>query len=158
MLGVWRWSTNAKLHGLPSVIPSSIFRSMIRYLSLAIILILTASPAIAQVKVGQAAPEIRLDQLLPEQPAANARLEALKGKAIALEFWATSCSLCIGALPHWNELAKQFGERPMVFLSVTDEDRPKVEQFLKKYPIQGWVGIAKSAGFKKSYGVEGLPR
>jgi uncharacterized protein (TIGR03435 family) len=129
---------------------------MSRYLAIG--LILAASPAIAQLKVGQPAPEIRLDQLIPEQPVIHARLDALKGKVIALEFWATSCSLCIAAQPHWNELAMRFREKPIVFLSVTDEDRPKVEAFLDKHPIEGWVGIAKVAGLKKDYGVEGLPR
>ena len=99
----------------------------------------------ANVKVGQPAPEILLDQLLPDQPVANASLRALKGKAVVLVFWATWCGPCVAAIPHLNELAVQYKDKPIVFLAITPEDRSEIEPFLKKRPIEGWVGIAKAA-------------
>jgi uncharacterized protein (TIGR03435 family) len=108
-------------------------------------------------KVGQPALEIALDLLLPERPVADATLPALTGKAVVLEFWATWCGPCVEAIPHLNELAVRFKDRPVVFLSVTNEDRAVVEAFLKKRPIQGWVGIAKGKKLGESYGVEGIP-
>jgi hypothetical protein len=54
------------------------------------VLLVAACSAFAQPKVGQPAPEIRLDQLLPDQPVDRASLSSLKGKAIVLEFWSTT--------------------------------------------------------------------
>ena len=96
----------------------------------------------AAVKVGDCGPAIHFDKLLPEQPAANASFEALAGKAVVLEIWATWCGPCVGAIPHLNELAEKFKDRPIVFLSVTNEEPAVVEGLLKKRPISGLVGIA----------------
>jgi hypothetical protein len=43
----------------------------------------------AAVKVGDRAPDIHFDKLLPDQPAANASFDALAGKAVVLEIWVT---------------------------------------------------------------------
>jgi uncharacterized protein (TIGR03435 family) len=111
----------------------------------------------AEPRVGDRPPEIHFDKLLPEQPAANARFDALAGKAVVLEMWATWCGVCVDAIPHLNELAEKFKDRPVVFLSVTDEDPAVVEAFLKKRPIGGWVGIAHSASPLSAYGVDRIP-
>ena len=128
---------------------------MVRFLAALLSLTFTAS---ADVKVGQPAPEISPAQLLPDQPAANANLRALKGKAVVLEFWATWCGPCVMAIPHLNELTVQFQDKPVVFLSVTDENRAVVEPFLKKRPIEGWVGLARDRKTFADYGVTGVPR
>jgi len=72
---------------------------------------------------------------------ANATLHALAGKAVVLEFWATWCAPCVAAIPHLNELATQFKDRPVVFLSVSDETPSVVEAFLQKHPIDGWSAL-----------------
>ena len=104
----------------------------------------------ADPQVGQPAPQIRFEKAMGSAAA------QLQGKAVALEFWATTCSLCISAIPHWNELARQFRDQPITFLSITDEDPVLIERFLKDHPIEGLVAIAKD--LKRDYGVEGLPR
>jgi uncharacterized protein (TIGR03435 family) len=128
---------------------------VVRFLAALLSLTFIAS---ADVKVGQPAPEISLDQLLPDQPAANASLRALKGRAVVLEFWATWCGPCVIAIPHLNELTVQFKDKPVVFLSVTDEHCAVVEPFLKKRPIEGWVGLARDRKTFADYGVTGVPR
>jgi uncharacterized protein (TIGR03435 family) len=124
---------------------------------LLIVLLAVSAHGFERPKVGQPAPEIALDLLLPDRPVADATLPALAGKAVVLEFWATWCGPCVEAIPHLNELAAQFKDRPVVFLSVTDEERAVVESFLKKRPIQGWTGIAKRKKLGENYGVEGIP-
>ncbi len=110
------------------------------------------------IKVGDRAPEIRFDKLLPEQPVANASFQVLAGKAVVLEFWATWCAPCVEEIPHLNQLAQKFKDRPIVFLSVTDEEPEVVEAFLKKRSVGGLVGIAHTASPWKLYDVEGVPR
>lgn len=122
------------------------------------VVLIALCPAFSAVKSGDPAPDIRLDQLLPDQPTANASLQALAGKAVVLEFWATWCGPCVAAIPHLNELAAQFKDRPIIFLSVTDEEPPVIKKFLEKRPIHGWVGIANTTKLAKTYGVEGIPQ
>jgi uncharacterized protein (TIGR03435 family) len=124
---------------------------------LALLGLVSGSLLTAAVKVGDPAPAIHFDKLLPEQPAANASFEALAGKAVVLEIWATWCGPCVGAIPHLNELAEKFKDRPIVFLSVSNEEPAVVEGFLKKRPIGGLVGIAHAESPWKLYGVEGIP-
>jgi uncharacterized protein (TIGR03435 family) len=123
-----------------------------------IFLLCLSLPSFAAVKVGEPAPEITLDQLLPDRPAVDATLSALKGKAVVLEFWATWCGPCVAAIPHRNQLAVQFKDKPLVFLSITDEARSVIEPFLKKRPIEGWVGVSKGRKVFEDYGVTGVGR
>lgn len=108
-------------------------------------------------KVGDRAPEIHLEKLLPEQPVANAGFEKLAGKTVVLEMWATWCGPCVAAIPHLNELAEKFKDQPVFFLSVTDEEPEVVEHFLKKHPISGLIGIAHGHSPYSDYGLNGIP-
>jgi uncharacterized protein (TIGR03435 family) len=108
--------------------------------------------------IGSPAPEISLDRLFPEQPVVNASLKALAGKAVVLEFWGIWCSGCVNNIAHLNQLAEEFRDRPIVFLSAIEDEAPVVEEFLKKRPIRGWVGIAQKARLFQNYGVEDVPR
>ena len=81
----------------------------------------------AKVSVGDRAPEVHLNKLLPEQPVANASLEALAGKAVVLEVWATWCGPCVGAIPQLNELAGKFKDKPKTSARST----PRTRHFFK---------------------------
>jgi uncharacterized protein (TIGR03435 family) len=120
------------------------------------IVLLFVIPASGGVKVGEPAPPIRLQALVPPKPL-DATLETLKGKVVVLEFWATWCGPCVDAIPHLNELADQFAGKPIQFLSVTDEDPSAVENFLKTRPIHGLVGTDSTKVMLLAYGFEGVP-
>lgn len=113
--------------------------------------------ASATVKVGDPAPEIHLDSLLPSRPPADGTLATLRGKAVVIEFWATWCAPCVAEIPHLNRLVDQFKDRPIQFLSITDEEPAVVEKFLAKRSISGWVGFDKKRSSFKAYGVHGIP-
>ena len=121
------------------------------------LLFLTPAPLTAAPKVGGQPPAIHFDKLIPEQPAVNASFNALSGKVVVVEMWATWCGPCIHAISHLNQLAEEFKGSPIVFLSVTDEDPKVVEEFLKTHPISGWVGIAHTDSPLARYGVDGIP-
>jgi uncharacterized protein (TIGR03435 family) len=108
----------------------------------------------ATLRVGEPAPEIQLDRLLPP----SASVSALRGKAVVLEFWATWCGPCVAGIPDWNQLVEVFRDKPVIFLSVTDESPGQVEKFLQKTPIEGWVGIARRKAMHDPYEINGIPR
>jgi uncharacterized protein (TIGR03435 family) len=118
--------------------------------------LLAAVPAFCGVKAGDTAPPLHLQSLIPDAPV-EASLEALKGKPVVLEFWATWCGPCVDAIPHLNELVDQFASKGVQFISVTDEDPAAIEKFLKAKPIRGWVGIDRAKTMFKAYGFEGVP-
>jgi uncharacterized protein (TIGR03435 family) len=108
--------------------------------------------------INQKAPEMELNQLLQSPPGMQPTLAALRGKAVVLEFWATWCGGCVAAIPHLNELADEFKDKPVVFLSVSDENAEIVEAFLKKRPMSGLIGIDKDGAIFRNYGIEGRPQ
>jgi thiol-disulfide isomerase/thioredoxin len=81
----------------------------------------------------------------------------LKGKVVVLEFWATWCGPCIAAIPHLNELADRFKDKPVQFIAITAEDEQVAGPFLKKKPIHAWVGLDTDKLMSKAYGIEAIP-
>lgn len=108
--------------------------------------------------INQSAPEMVLFQILQAPAGKEPTLAALHGKAVVLEFWATWCGGCVAAIPHLNELAEQFKNKPVVFLSVTDENADVVQAFLKKRPMSGLIGIDRDGATFRKYGIDGRPQ
>jgi thiol-disulfide isomerase/thioredoxin len=120
------------------------------------------APAAGQVQemvqptYGAPAPMLSLE-LLQAPTGATATWDSLKGNAVVLEFWSTWCSGCVAQIPHLNELASQFKDKPVRFISVTDEDKSAVIAFLPKRPISGWVALDSGSVTFKRFGIYGRP-
>lgn len=85
-------------------------------------------------------------------------LLSLRPKFIVIECWATWCSPCIANLQHLNELSASLDKEQVAFLSITDEDPSKIERFLKKRKMNGWVACDTSNSIFKSLNIQSLPR
>ena len=60
-------------------------------------------------------------------------MDALQGKVVHIDFWATWCPACVEALPHIRDIAKRFKGQPLVVLSVSlDSDEGKWKEFVAK--------------------------
>src|SRR5688572_28674235 len=79
------------------------------------------------IKIGDPAPEIKLEKLLQAPLEADTAATSLKGKIVVLEFWATWCLPCVPAIKHMNTVAEKFKDKPVQFIAVTDEgDEPLI--------------------------------
>jgi len=107
--------------------------------------------------VGDKPPPLQLEKVLQAPAKARVSWDGLKGKVVVLEFWATWCGPCIAAIPHMNELSDAFKDQPVQFIAITDEEESVVAPFLKRKPIQAWVGLDTDKSMQKDYAISGIP-
>lgn len=87
------------------------------------------------------------------------RLKELTGKVVLVNFWATWCPPCRKEMPDLEALSKKFAKKGLVVLAITDEERGKVEAFLKKdMPVTYPVLLDEGRKVAEQFGVEGIPK
>ena len=72
------------------------------------------------IAIGRAAPSLRLAEMLQAPEGFDPSWEALKGRVVVLEFWATWCAPCIPALDHLGELQGKLSD--VLVLGISPED------------------------------------
>jgi uncharacterized protein (TIGR03435 family) len=107
--------------------------------------------------IGDVAPFSPTTELLEAPPGSKLDAKSLGGKIVILEFWATWCGPCVAAIPHLNELAEQFTDKPVQFVAVTAEPETTVKAFIQKRPIKAWLALDTDKAMNKAYGVVGIP-
>ncbi len=78
--------------------------------------------------------EARYDFSLPGLDKTSTGLQGLRGKAVVLNFWSTTCGPCRAEMPMMERLSKEFGNDLQV-LAITEESPEKVSGYLAKNPI-----------------------
>jgi len=83
---------------------------------------------------------------------------ALSGKVVVVNFWATWCVPCLGEIPGFNKMYREYGPKGVVVLGVSMDDggAQQVRPFLKKHPMDYQVAIGSDAIFKQ-YAIDELP-
>ena len=85
----------------------------------------TTKPSL--LKLGTERPELSL-QLLSGEKAPT--WQALEGRVVIMDFWATWCTPCIESIPRLNDLHAKFEHDKVTFFSVTYEPPQYVREFL----------------------------
>ena len=93
-------------------------------------------PVVAETRltIGSDAPSLAIsDWLQKDTDGAKTQVTKFeKGKVYVVEFWATWCGPCIQSMPHLAMLQKQFADKGVQIISVSEEDIPTVEEFLSR--------------------------
>jgi thiol-disulfide isomerase/thioredoxin len=73
---------------------------------------------------------------------------SLRGKVVLLNSWSTACSPCVGEMPDLSRLQRQYGDRGLVILTVTSQDKETVRAFLDsmRIEISGIDAVVPSTG------------
>lgn len=83
---------------------------------------------------------------------------ALRGKIVLVNFWATSCMPCRKEMPDLEKLYREYGDKGLVVLAISTEERAVVAKFIAEkgysFPVLLDPGGKASADFD----VEGIPR
>jgi len=116
--------------------------NLTKHLTLAVLIAATACRvAFAELKTGEAFPDLagfKLEGKLPD---------ALKGKVVIVDFWASWCGPCKESFPALNELQKKYSDRGVVIIAVNvDEERADMESFLKEHPVS--FAVVRDGGQK----------
>jgi thiol-disulfide isomerase/thioredoxin len=104
--------------------------------------------------------------------AALAVKEWVKGKQVdvkdgkniyVVEFWATWCPPCRTSIPHLTEIQKNFKDKGVVVIGISDETADKVKPFVEKqaekmeYVVAIDEGGKCSKGYMEAFGQGGIP-
>ncbi len=110
---------------------------------------LTSLGAATKSMVGQPLPALRLDYY--------GKKPEVKGKPAIIEFWATWCGPCKQTIPHLNEVNKQYKDKGLVIIGVTDEDNQTIRRFTKEVPMDYTPATDRSGKLSQAFGVTGIP-
>ncbi len=114
-----------------------------------------AKEARAHPEVGTVPPEVAAGDWINWSGAQPPSLASLKGKVAVVEFWATWCGPCVAGIPHLNEIHDAYKGRGLVILSLTDQNKVHVEEFMQNKPMHYTVGVKSQTA--QDYGVSGIP-
>jgi thiol-disulfide isomerase/thioredoxin len=89
-------------------------------------------------------PELALHKMAPafevtSLDGARFNLDAMGGRVVLVDFWATWCGPCNEELPEMKRIAKEFAGQPFVMISVSsDKDEAAWKEFIQKHEMT-WV-------------------
>ena len=118
-------------------------------------LVLVPSSGSEAVQVGQPAPAVAL----PDLAGREVTLAALRGRAVAINFWATWCPPCKEELPALAEAWRVARGSCVEFVGVTEESsRADAAAEVARHAVPYPVLLDADGAVARAYGVTGLPR
>jgi cytochrome c biogenesis protein CcmG, thiol:disulfide interchange protein DsbE len=107
------------------------------------------------IRLTGAAKTFTLEDVRPGRPPVS--LEALRGKPVVLNFFASWCPPCVRELPGLQAVSERYKGR-VVFLGVTFNDRrPEAKALLEHAGVTYPAGFDAKSDLAYDYGIAGMP-
>lgn len=115
---------------------------------------LSGAPAYAGVAIGDVPPPIEGVEFVNTAPL---RLEDLRDSVVVLQLFRTSSKICADQVVKLDDLVTTFGDRGLVVLAVTNEEKKLVDEFVAAHKPKHAIVIEKGDS-SKTYGlIKGFP-
>ena len=85
-------------------------------------------------------------------------LQALRGKVVLVNFWATWCPPCRKEMPDLEVLYNRFKSQGLVILAISDEDAGKVKPFLAERKVTYPILLDSGRKVNELFRIEGIPK
>lgn len=85
-------------------------------------------------------------------------LQNLKGKVVLVNFWATWCPPCRKEMPDLDALYKEFKDRGLIVLAISDEDAAKVRSYIQEHNVSYPILLDPGRKVNETFQVEGIPK
>ena len=90
--------------------------------------------------------------------AGEVELEALKGKVVYLDFWASWCKPCVKSFPWMKKMKSKYMEQGFEVLAVNLDNEKKLgEDFAKKMQVNFLIGFDPEGDTASRYKLRGMP-
>lgn len=111
----------------------------------------------AQLAIGTTPPDFNLKGVINKEDQTIGSLEDFRGELVVIDFWATWCTPCVGAIPDLNELHDRYSSQGVNFLSITDDSPEQIANFLERTEFKFWIGTDPKQDIIKAYDAMARP-
>lgn len=133
-----------------SLVKTSVWRTLLGVLAVAGLVTSVANALDA----GEVPPPI--DR--PDRDGVAVDLDALRGRVVVVDFWASWCGPCRDEMPFLESMHRKYGEQGLVIVGVNiDRQRKKMEGFLRRHPVTFRIVHDADAEVAVRYQPPGMP-
>ena len=85
-------------------------------------------------------------------------LQALRGKVVLVNFWATWCQPCRREMPDLDALYQRFKDQGLVVLAISDEEVGKINELLAEKKVSYPILLDPGSRVYKLFRLDGIPK